>query len=150
MNERIKSDMSYCHEGESRKIYYISRRLDINDKKRVGFIMDYECIYDFNSYVHEFLLNPNTEDKLVLAVVPGCGYIKDLFNKFIREYINKFKEINNIFIRNHSYPPFPHPEDITESETIRYELVKIYPEEELNKFYGVENRWDYEPPYYEG
>lgn len=135
-------------EGKSRKIYYIYRRLDVNDKKRVDFLLDYQGVGNFDSCVHKFLLDPNTTDRMVLSVVPGCGSNKKLLNNFILKYIDIFKEINNIFITNHSCPPFPHPEDVAESETIRFELAKLYQVDELNKYFGVSSFYDYMPPIY--
>ena len=65
------------------------------------------------------------------------------------QFINQYKLINELCIQNNTYPFFKDPTNIAECEKTRLDLVRIIPEEIINKFYGVESLGDFEPPKYE-
>ena len=56
--------------------------------------------------------------------------------------VNKYCESANIF------PIFPNPDDVVESTKTYVDITTEYPESELNKFFGVERKYDYKPPVY--
>ena len=77
-------------------------------------------------------------------------YFPDEKEPFINEYIELYKSINEFCIKNNTYPFFKDPTNVSECEKTRLDIVKIVPEEYLNKFFGVDSLCEYEPPIYNG
>lgn len=50
--------------------------------------------------------------------------------------------------KNNNFPFFKDPTNVSECEKIRLDIVKIIPEEYINKFFGVSGLYEYEPPRY--
>ena len=75
-----------------------------------------------------------------------CGKWPFEFNYCSNTFDKYWPQI--ILAINKVYPFFKDPNNIPESEATRLDIVKIVPEEILNKFFGVESIRDYEPPIY--
>ena len=65
-----------------------------------------------------------------------------------QQFINQFKLINDLCIKNNTYPFFKDPTNLVECEKTRLDLVRIIPEKIINEFFSVENFGDYYPPKY--
>lgn len=149
------------------KLEYMIKRLDFKDKKELIRKIDYEGDYEFNRDISKFLLNPDTKDPEILTYVgPYCNlyYHSYMFYKRVNEeykedmekeleevkekFRNIFKAINDLCIKNNTYPLFEDPNDLRKCEETRLDLIEPVPEEILNKFFGVDSLRTYEPPLY--
>lgn len=127
------------------KLEYLIKNMDFQEKKKVIKLMDPYGDYEFKGYISKFLLNPDTTDDNILVNLPILWFFPEEKEPFINKYINLYKSINELCIKNNTYPFFKNPTNVTESEKVRLDLVKIIPEEILNKFFGVDSIRDYEP-----
>lgn len=138
MKEEIK-----VFQKKARKIDYILKNTSITFRKH----FDYLISEGFISIISRFLENPETKNVLTLSVIPGYDKPENV-EAFIEEYRNKFKHMNKVLIENEVAPIFPNPDNVTESEKIRQELIKEYPEDEVNAFFKTESYSAYERPIY--
>lgn len=150
------------------KLEYMIKRFDIKEKKRVIQEIDPYGDYMFKKDISRYLVNPDTTDIEILKYVGPSSMIyyigfenedselarlyKMDMEKEVKEikeqFINQYKLINELCIQNNTYPFFKDPTNIAECEKTRLDLVRIIPEEIINKFYGVESHGDFEPPKY--
>lgn len=135
------------------KLEYMIKNIDILPRKRLVFLFDKDSYYDFHEYEIEKLeefkkrepVYGDSKDYKVWSYKCAKRSDEELRKKF--EGI--FTEINQICMDNHTYPIFEDPSNIEECLKIRKDLLRVYDgEEELNKFFGVERFFDYEPPRY--
>ena len=150
------------------KLEYMIKNFDIKEKKKMIQLMDPYGDYMFKKSVSKYLENPDTTDPDILIYVAPLAsyyYTEILYNDIEsakmhkmeaekeiadvkQQFINQFKLINDLCIKNNTYPFFKDPTNLVECEKTRLDIVKIIPEETLNKHFGVESiRW-YEPPKY--
>ena len=132
------------------KLEYMIKRFDFKEKKKIIQLMDPYGDYAFKKDISRFLLNPETTDFEILSQLPFIMYFPEEKEPFINEYIKLYKSINEFCIKNNTYPFFKDPTNVSECEKTRLDIVKIIPEEIINKFFGVECIRDYEPPLYNG
>ena len=144
------------------KLEYMIKRFDFNEKKRIIMEMDPYGDYKFKKDISRYLLNPDTKDEDVLMYIGPYTTMyfvsnkddefKELMEKELEEikeeYINQYKLINELCIKNNTYPFFEDPTDIKECEKTRLDIVRIIPEKIINKFFKVDSLRDYEPPMY--
>ena len=151
------------------KLEYMIKNFDFNEKKKIIKEMDPYGDYLFCKDICKFLINPDTEDVDILFFIGPCHMLyynvcscesdPDIIELYrqdkekelqeIKEkYINQYKLINDLCVKNNTYPFFKDPTDIKECEKTRVDIVKIIPENILNEFFGVDSLRDYEPPIY--
>lgn len=144
------------------KLEYMIKRFDFNEKKRIIMEMDPYGDYKFKKDISRYLLDPDTKDEDVLMYIGPYTTMYFVSNKddefkelmeqeleeIKEEYINQYKLINELCIKNNTYPFFEDPTNIKECEKTRLDIVKIIPEEIINKFFNVDSLRDYEPPMY--
>lgn len=144
------------------KLEYMIKRFDFNEKKRIIMEMDPYGDYKFKKDISRYLLNPDTKDEDVLMYIGPYTTMyfvsnkddefKELMEKELEEikeeYINQYKLINELCIKNNTYPFFEDPTNIKECEKTRLDIVRIIPEKIINKFFKVDSLRDYEPPMY--
>ncbi len=127
------------------KLDYIFKNFNAMQKKRMVQEIDPFGVYMFNEFICKFLKDPDTTDKDILCFIPGWRNPKHI-ETCKERYRDQYKKINDICIHNNIAPFFKNPNNIKESELTRLDLIKLVPEENLNKFYGVKDYWSYEPP----
>ena len=153
------------------KLEYMIKRFDFKEKKKIICEMDPYQDYMFGKDISRFLLNPDTRDMEIIRFIgPSCmiyfcaceygedseilqAYKMDMereIEEIKEKYIAQYRKINELCIANGTYPFFKDPTNIAECERTRLDIVKIIPEEIINKFFGVESLRDYEPPKYNG
>lgn len=132
------------------KLEYMYKRLEFKEKKKMIELIDPYGDYEFKNDISKFLLNPNTTDEEILINLPILQYFPEEKEPFINHYIDLYKSINELCIQNNTYPFFKDPSNVSECEKTRLDIVKIIPEEILNKHFGVESILWYEPPFYNG
>ena len=132
------------------KLEYMIKNFDIKEKKTMIWLIDPYGDYEFKKHISRFLLEPDTTDLKILNHLPVLKYYPDEKEPFIKKYISLYEEINKLCIKNNTYPFFKDPTNVSECEKTRLDIVKIIPEEIINKFFGVESILDYEPPKYNG
>lgn len=144
------------------KLEYMIKRFDFNEKKRIIMEMDPYGDYKFKKDISRYLLDPDTKDEDVLMYIGPYTTMYFVSNKddefkelmeqeleeIKEEYINQYKLINELCIKNNTYPFFEDPTDIKECEKTRLDIVRIIPEKIINKFFKVDSLRDYEPPMY--
>lgn len=144
------------------KLEYMIKRFDFNEKKRIIMEMDPYGDYKFKKDISRYLLDPDTKDEDVLMYIGPYTTMYFVSNKdeefkelmeqeleeIKEEYINQYKLINELCIKNNTYPFFGDPTDIKECEKTRLDIVRIIPEKIINKFFKVDSLRDYEPPMY--
>ena len=135
------------YERKARKIDYIVKNTPISFRKKFDALIDTNGTGDFVYSISRFLENPETKDVLTLSIIPGY-HNKINIENFIEKYRQKFRYMNELLIANEVAPIFPNPDNVSESELIRRELVKIYPEYEINLYFGTESYSAYERPIY--
>ena len=129
------------------KLEYMIKNADFKAKKEIIYEMDPYGDYFFGKDCSNFLLDINGPN--VFYYHPEFQYLPEMKDELIEEAIKKYKYINELCINNKIYPFFKDPTNVEECERIRLDIVKIMPEEMINKFFGVDHiRW-YEPPIYE-
>lgn len=130
------------------KLEYMFKRFDFTEKKKMIVLIDPYGDYEFKKDISRFLLNPNTTDENILINLPLIMYFPDEKEPFINKYIDLYRSINELCIKNNTYPFFKDPTNVMECEKTRLDIVEIIPEEILNKFFGVNSFGEYEPPRY--
>ena len=144
------------------KLEYMIKRFDFNEKKKIIQEMDPYGDYKFKKDISRYLLDPDTKDEDVLMYIGPYTTMYFVSNKddefkelmeqeleeIKEEYINQYKLINELCIKNNTYPFFKNPTNIKECEKTRLDIVRIIPEEIINKFFNVDSLRDYEPPMY--
>ena len=151
------------------KLEYMIKRLDLKEQKEMIRLIDPFENYLFNEKISKFLLEPETDDIDILfhigpahaiyySICVWCDdqefiepYRKDKeseLEEIKSKYINQYKLINELCIKNNTYPFFKDPTNIRECEKTRLDIVRIKPEELINEFFGVDSLIDYEPPFY--
>lgn len=132
------------------KLEYMYKNFDFKEKKKMIVLIDPYGDYEFKKDISRFLLDPDTTDLDILINLPLLRFFPDEKEPFINKYIDLYKSINELCIKNNTYPFFKDPSNVSECEKTRLDIVKIIPEEILNEYFGVESiRW-YEPPIYNG
>ena len=150
------------------KLEYMIKNFDIKEKKKMIQLIDPYGDYMFKKSVSKYLENPDTTDPDVLIYVAPLAsyyYTEILYNDIEsakmhkmeaekeiadvkQQFINQFKLINDLCIKNNTYPFFKDPTNLVECEKTRLDLVRIIPEKIINEFFSVENFGDYYPPKY--
>ena len=129
------------------KLEYMIKNADFKAKKDIIYEIDPYGDYFFTKRHSEFFLNPN--DPNVLVFYPEFEFLPEIRDELINKAIEKYTRINELCRKNKTYPFFKDPTNVSECEKIRLDIVKIIPEERINKFFGVESLREYEPPIYE-
>ena len=129
------------------KLEYMIKNADFKAQKNIIYEIDPYGDYFFTKRHSEFFLDPNDPD--VLVFYPEFEFLPEIRDELINKAIEKYTRINELCMKNKTYPFFKDPTNICECERIRLDIVKIIPEEIINKFFGVESLRDYEPPIYE-
>jgi len=129
---------------DRRKLEYLLKRVNINDLKEIYWIIDTEGINGFSKKVCNCL---KTGDTMYGVLSPREREELDI--EFMVKYMIKFDEINEICIKNKTHPLFKDPKNLIECEITREDLIKLVPEEELNKFFKVSDFKEYIPPVYD-
>ena len=150
------------------KLEYMIKNFDLNESKRLIMEIDPYGDYMFKKSVSKYLENPDTTDPDILIYVAPLAsyyYTEILYNDIEsakmhkmeaekeiadvkQQFINQFKLINDLCIKNNTYPFFKDPTNLVECEKTRLDLVRIIPEKIINEFFSVENFSDYYPPKY--
>ena len=144
------------------KLEYMIKRFDFNEKKRMIIEIDPYGDYKIKKDISRYFLNPDTKEEDVLMYIGPYTTMYFVSNKddefkelmeqeleeIKEEYINQYKLINELCIKNNTYPFFEDPTDIKECEKTRLDIVRIIPEKIINKFFKVDSLRDYEPPMY--
>ena len=150
------------------KLEYMIKRFDFKEKKKIIQEMDPYNDYFFNKDLSNYLIDPDTLDMEILKYVGPCSMLyyvaflnedyeeASLYKIDMEKELEEVKEkaiaqyrlINELCIKNNTALFFKNPTNISECEKTRIDMVKIIPEEILNKFFGVESIRDYDPPKY--
>ena len=130
------------------KLEYMIKRFDFKEKKEIIKLMDPYGDYEFKKDISRFLLNPSTTDEEVLINLPLIQYFPEEREILINHFIEQYKLINEFCIKNNTYPFFKDPNNVSECEKTRLDIVRILPEQYINKFFGVDSLGEYEPPKY--
>lgn len=143
------------------KLEYLIKGFDLDEKKRMIREIDPYGDYKFKKDISRYLLNHDTDDEEVLMFIGPYAtmyYIskdesfKELMIKeqeeIKEEYIQQYKLINELCIKNNRYPFFKDPNNIKECEKTRLDIVKIVPENIINEYFGVNSLGDYKPLVY--
>ena len=143
------------------KLEYMIKRFDFNEKKRVIQEIDPYGDYKFKKDISRYLINPDTDDEEILMYVGPYSMLyyiskdeafRENMEKEVKElqeeFINQYKLINELCIKNNTYPFFEDPYNIKECEKTRLDIVRILPEQIINKYFNVNSLGDYEPPLY--
>ena len=130
------------------KLEYMIKNFDFQEKKKIIVLMDPYGDYEFKKDISKFLLDPDTTDLEILDQLPILRDFPDEKVLFLNKYIGLYQRINELCIENNTYPFFKDPFNVGECEKTRLDIVKIIPEEYINKFFGVENLGEYKPPKY--
>ena len=130
------------------KLEYMIKRFEFKEKKRVIQEIDPYGDYEFKKDISSFLLDPNTTDFYILNNLPILKYFPEEKEPFLNKYIDLYKEINELCIKNNTYPFFKDPTNVSECEKIRLDIVKIIPENFINEYFGVGSLGEYDPPRY--
>lgn len=129
------------------KLEYIIKGFNNDGKKEIIDLIDPEGHNYFHSLARDFLINPETKDVYILSFIPANHKIENIENTKIL-YRQIFKRINEICIENKIYPIFEQPENLTESELTRRDIIKKQSERYLNKCFGTDSFYNYNPPVY--
>lgn len=130
------------------KLDYMIKDFPIEAKEEIIHIIDPDGQNYFHFLARDFLMNPNTKDVWTLSFIPANYKPENIKNtKLIYKLL--FKRINEIFIENKVFPLFENPEDLTQSELTRREIIKKNSERYLNNYFGVDSFYNYKPPIYE-
>lgn len=124
------------------------KRFDFKEKKRMIVLMDPYGDYEFKKDISRFLLDPDTTDLEILINLPLLQYFPEEKEPFLNKYIDLYKSINELCIKNNTYPFFKDPTNVSECEKTRLDIVKIIPEQYINEYFGVGSLGEYEPPLY--
>lgn len=130
------------------KLEYMIKNFDFKEKKKIIVLMDPYGDYEFKKDISNFLLDPDTTDFYILNNLPILQYFPEEKEPFLNKYINLYKEINELCIKNNTYPFFKDPTNVSECEKIRLDIVKIIPEKYINEYFGVGSLGEYDPPRY--
>ena len=131
---------------QRRKLEYLVKRFCVDDLRELYQMIEAYGIKDFGRFVCEFLRDPSkTDDPFIATEVPEV-FNEEALMCFFKRFRAKFSYMNDLCERNNTKPFFPHPDDVTESELIREDLIALRPEEELNEFYGVSSYEEYVTP----
>lgn len=127
---------TYC------KLDYMTRRMNINDKKEVYGLIGPNS--DFGILDCEFFLSLDNYEEFLQKKDFELEFIAGMFTRH-------FSDVNVCCKRNKMYPIFPNVKinNIVENVKIREEIIKEYPEEELNRFFGTKSFYAYIPPVYD-
>lgn len=132
-----------------RKIDYMLKNMPIDEEKKLLAMIDIEGHNAFNSNICDFLIDPTQKDVVVLAMIPGALMGQENIYNFISSYVDKFKSINELCVKNKIYPLFDNPNNVAESVETREDILDSVPEAELNVFFKTESYDAYQPPVYE-
>lgn len=151
------------------KLEYMIKNIPLKEAKDLIYEIDPKGVYKFDRDISKFLLNPDTEDVELLVSVGPCHTIYYTVCEFeedeeqlalyradmekeraeiFESYAAQYRKINEICTSNRTYPLFADPTDVSACEKTRLDLVKIVPEELLNRYFGVSSLREYEPPLY--
>ena len=129
------------------KLEYMYKNMTIEKRKEMIQEIDPKGEYMFNHLICKFLKDPETTNPDILKYIVGWRNPENIEN-VKQKYIQQYEKINKLCKENKTYPFFKTPNNIKESEETRLDLIKLMPESKLNKFFGVEDFWDYKPPIY--
>ena len=130
------------------KLEYMIKNFDFKEKKKMIVLMDPYGDYEFKKDISNFLLDPNTTDYYILNNLPILNYFPEEKEPFLNKYIDLYKTINELCIKNNTYPFFKDPTNVSECEKTRLDIVKIIPEKYINEYFGVGSLGEYDPPRY--
>ena len=144
------------------KLEYMIKRFDFNEKKRIIKEVDPYGDYKFKKDISRYLVNPDTDDEEILMYIGPYSMLYFVSNKdeeykklmeqevneIKEEYINQYRLINELCIKNNTHPFFDDPNNIKECEKTRLDIVRIIPERLINEYFNVDSLRDYEPPLY--
>jgi hypothetical protein len=122
--------------------------LNLNESKNIVREMDPYGNNFFQKHCSQFFMN--LEDPYLYEYFPEFEFFPEMKEELIQKAIIQYQKINELCIKNNIYPFFKDPTNIQECEKTRLDLVKILPEEIIDKFFGVNSIRDYEPPRYNG
>jgi hypothetical protein len=112
------------------------KNFDFKEKKKMIVLIDPYGDYEFKKDISSFLLDPNTTDFYILNNLPILKYFPEEKKPFLNKYIDLYKEINELCIKNNTYPFFKDPTNVSECEKIRLDIVKIIHENTLMNTLG--------------
>lgn len=132
------------------KLEYIIRTLDNEDKTDIIYLIDHEGYRDFatiniHAYSNFTPLDNPPEDEFNKIIYNSELYS---YQRVSARFITIFTTINEILIRNNIKPIFEDPNDIDTCLAKRKDLIAPMSYDRANKFFGVDNFWDYSPPKY--
>ena len=128
------------------KLEYMLRNFNAEDKEEIIYRMTDSRDW-FNSRIVDFLLAPDMKDPIKLSM---AGIHKpEQIESWKKIYASRFKYLNEICLRNKIEPFFKNPDDLTESELTREDLLKKMSERVLNSWFGCDSYYSYNPPIYE-
>ena len=130
------------------KLEYMIKNFDFKEKKKMIVLIDPYGDYEFKKDISSFLLDPNTTDFYILNNLPILKYLPEEKEPFLNKYIGLYKEINELCIKNNTYPFFKDPTNVSVCEKTRLDIVKIIPENFINEYFGVGSLGEYDPPKY--
>lgn len=130
------------------KLEYMIKNFDFKEKKKMIVLIDPYGDYEFKKDISSFLIDPNTTDFYILNNLPILKYFPEEKEPFLNKYIDLYKEINELCIKNNTYPFFKDPTNVSVCEKTRLDIVKIIPENFINEYFGVGSLGEYDPPKY--
>ena len=130
------------------KLEYLIKGIEIKDRKRLIFLIDVDNYSDFHRVntkaIEDF---KNAEYDLSDEVNQIFYEVEKEHDIYLREKFKKiFTEINQICIDSNLYPIFKDPSNTEECLKLREDLLRVYDEEDIKRFFGGKSLLDYEPP----
>lgn len=130
------------------KLEYLIKKIDIISRKRLIFLIDKDNHFDFHRVntkaIEDF---KNVQYDLSDEINQILYEVEKENDRSLREKYEKiFTEINQICIDSNLYPIFKDPSNTEECLKLREDLLKVYDEEDIKRFFGGKSLLDYEPP----
>ena len=122
------------------KLGYLTSGMNIIPRKRLIYLIDPDGENDFNSVILNSFINFKLEEPAELEGYKGRSYKNSLerHNRERENYIQIFREINQICVDNETYPLFKDPTNIEECFKTRLDLLLSREIRELNEIFGVD------------
>lgn len=130
------------------KLEYLIKNIDIIPRKRLIFLFDKDSQFEFHRVhtksIEEF---KNKQYDLSDEYQRIMYEVEKETNESLRDkYKGIFNEINQICIENNTYPIFDDPSNIEKCLQLREDLLRVYDEKIIKKFFDGKTLRDYEPP----
>ncbi len=129
------------------KLEYLIKGIDIIPRKHLIFLFDKDSQFEFHRVhtksIEEFKnkqYDLSDEYQRIMYEVE-----KDADDSLRDKYKGIFSEINQICIENNTYPIFDDPSNIEKCLQLREDLLRVYDEEIIKKFFDGKTLRDYEP-----